>query len=208
MKKHLLFALFLGAAALAPAAVFMKLGRTPLEARAEALGGEKVYESAAEVNGARGQLQCFGFESRPENLAALGLTPGVSLATREEGGELLTSLFVPHGEGGMLMAFRRPKAEVAAQWPEALPGINGLSPTFSAICSGGETVFGVGTIETDEFSALARAGDALRAAGWQALPLATGLMRWYYREGRVCLVFARQTNETGTVRLALMTGRG
>ncbi len=209
-KKRIFLALFSGFAALAPAAVFMKLGRTPLEARAEALGGKKVYESAVEVNGAGGRLQCFGFESRPENLAALGLPSGGSgaLATREEGGERITALFVPHGEGGVLTVFRRPKADAAAQWPGALPRIEGITPTFSAVCRENDSVLGIGTVETDEFSALGRAGDALRAAGWRGLPPETGLMRWFYRDGRVCLVFARQADETGKVRLALLTGRG
>lgn len=185
------------------------------------LGGENVYSTAVQVNGAPGTLSAYAFndlssvemsrqlKQRLTVAKDTGLMESAMLTTLEEG-RLQRFVIIPSARGAsgsVVLLFEQSLQEVkkrtskaTLEWPEGLSGLPG-TPRFTAACIATRTTF-VTAETTQEPEAVIRSVETtLSGGGWTAVPLSTPTFKLFVSGTKTCLAFA--TRPTGATQTTL-----
>ncbi len=237
-KRHIAASVALlllaGTASLSHARVFWRWGAAADSDRAlEAAGGKIAYQADVNVNGGKGRLVVFAFDSLVDDVkrklgrafkttfAGTGTT--MAMATVRGGGHVIRLIAIQLGDRFQTLVLKfdqttaehaktgdRPKEHLMAE----LPAFPGSEPAFFA--ANEDTKMGLAVSDAagspDDIQGYYE--NHLRSEGWQrkfppdtTQGQALSSMRVYQRGPRICCVHAIQSSRTGRTRITLLHKR-
>jgi hypothetical protein len=205
--------------------VFLRVPRTA-GGVLSGLGGDKVYETAVQVNGAAGTLEAYSFTgaTAPEIAARaarqLGLPapsprPGGAVLTRAENGKVCKVLVLPSAGGRdqcVALAIEQREADASQSkacppvWPEAVPAFD-ATPVFTAVSEKTHTTFLTAEMLAPPGASASAAVAALTQAGYgEATP--KGASCRIFSSGRKQAVLFAEQADNGKTHVSLIVREG
>lgn len=188
------------------------------------LGGTRVYQTDAQVNGTSGTLAAFAFADAPAKAAAdlarlWGLPPpdpfGASMLTHADNRTLYRILIMPpadNSESCLALAFMQPLREAALapapEWPADWPALN-ATPSFSAVCALTRSTFVTADSPVPPEVAVMEASRSFQCQGWaEALPAPPADFTILAKGRKHCVIFASADRATGRTAISLLQREG
>ena len=223
MRRAARFVLF--CAFSAQGEVFLRVPRTA-GAVLSGLGGDKVYETAIQVNGAAGTLEAYAFAGTmaPElgarvagqlGLPALVPRSGGTMLTMSRNGKVCKVLVLPSVGGRdqcVALVIEQREAEVSQAkagrpaWPEGVPAFD-ATPVFTAVSEKTRTTFLTAETTAAPDAAASSAIAALTQAGYGEATPKGASCRIFSSGRRQAVLFAEQA-DNGKTNVSLIVREG
>ncbi len=208
----------------AHAEIFLRIPRSP-DHILKGLGGAKVYHSAVQINGSKGELSSFVFNERSDVTASrlarkLKLPPprAASAVMLDATKNSLTRYYIIQAPGlqeiSLVTAleqsssiFKRPPT-TAPPWPPEIPALNATA-RFTARCDKTRTTFlcAVSHCSTPE-QAVMEASAILAGDGWAEMLPTTPTFRIFTQGAKHRLVFGDENTVTQEVSINVLQRDG
>ena len=204
--------------------VFWRLPKTS-DAVLRQLGGERVYATGVQVNGAPGALTAYAFGQSPSRVGAglsraFGLPPpapfGATFLAHAEKDRLRRLLVLPaasDSEACVVLAFDQPLRDAAPDrqsppaWPEGVPAL-AATPLFTAVCALTRTAFVAAESSSSPEAAAQEAAQTLRAAGWAETAPSAAAFKLFVSGRKQCVLFAARAPQSGRTTISLLQREG
>jgi len=204
--------------------VFWRLPKTS-DAVLRQMGGERVYATDVQVNGAPGTLTAYAFGRAPARVSAdlsraFGLPPpapfGATFLAHTEKDRLRRLLVLPaasDSEACVVLAFDQPLRDAALArqsppaWPEGLPAL-AATPLFSAVCALTRTAFVTAESSSAPAAAAHEAAQTLHAAGWAETTPSAATFKLFVSGRKQCVLFAARAPQSERTTISLLQREG
>lgn len=206
------------------AEVFWRLPKTS-DAVLRQMGGDRVYATDVQVNGAPGTLAAYVFDVPAARVGAdlsrtFGLPPpasfGATFLTHAQKDHLQRLFILPATSGNgscVVFAFDQPLRDAAQArqpppgWPKGLPPLN-ATPVFSAVCALTRTTFVTADSPASPEAAVQEATQVLSGAGWSETVPATATFKIFVSGEKQCVLCATRRPQSDRTTISLLQREG